>query len=307
MGLYKDNLPSDFTSPTALPQTPEQASLWQEANRSWWDGHPMRYDWKEGITYAEFTKEFYTEIDKRFFSDAATYMPWQKYPFDLLIDFAALHDKDVLEIGVGNGSHAQLLAQQARSFTGIDITEYAVKSTSTRMRCFGLPGKILRMDAEGMEFDDNTFDFIWTWGVIHHSSNTRRVLQEMHRVLKPGGQAITMVYHRNFWIYYIMGGLFYGVLGGDLLRTRSLHKTVQRMSDGALARFYSVPDWVALVSEFFSVEEVLIFGSKSEIVPLPAGKIKTAVMSLIPNRLSRFMTNRGRLGSLLVSKLQKTV
>ena len=139
-------------------------------------------------------------------------MPWKKIPFDPLIDFDSLRDKDVLEIGVGNGSHAQLLAQSAQSFTGIDITDYAVNSTSERMRYFGFNAKIYRMDAEQMKFDDNTFDFVWTWGVVHHSSDTRRVLQEMHRVLKPGGHAITMVYHRSFWNYYIIGGLFRGIL-----------------------------------------------------------------------------------------------
>ena len=111
-------------------------------------------------------KEFYTEIDRRFFSAVELYAPCKKIPFDWLIDFDSLKTRDVLEIGVGNGSHAQLLAGHARSFTGIDLTEYAVKSTAERMRVFGLAGTVLRMDAEQMQFPDSSFDFVLTSSVV---------------------------------------------------------------------------------------------------------------------------------------------
>ena len=305
MMASKKSLPEGFTGPTALSQNIEQARQWQEANRLWWESHPMRYDWKEEVSFEEFTKEFYREIDKRFFSEVEEYMPWKKIPFDFLIDFDSLRSKDVLEIGVGNGSHTELLAQYARSLTGIDITDYAVKSTSQRMRCFGIRATIIRMDAEHMEFDDNTFDFIWTWGVIHHSSNTPQVLSEMRRVLRPGGRAITMVYHRNFWYWYIMGGLFRGIFNGNLLRTKSIHKTTQLSMDGAIARFYSVSEWRTVVSEFFRLERILVFGSKSHLIPLPNGNINKAVALLLPNRLCHFIANRCKLGGFLVSILRK--
>ena len=303
---FKGDIPKGFVNPTSSPDTPEEHCQWQDENRSWWESHPMRYDWKEKVDAKEFTKEFFAEIDSRFFLNAKEFMPWEKIPFDVLIDFDSLRDKKVLEIGVGNGSHAQLLAHYAQSFTGIDITDYAVKSTSARMKCFGLKATILRMDAEHMQFDDNSFDFIWTWGVIHHSSNTRNVLQEMYRVLKPGGQAVSMVYHRSFWYYYLLGGLLRGILQGDLFSTRSLHKTVQRWTDGAIARYYSISEWEMLVSELFYVEKILIFGSKSVVVPLPGGTIKNLVMKYIPNNLSRFLTNYCKMGDLLVSSLKKT-
>jgi len=199
-----------------------------------------------------------------------------------------------------------LLAGHARSFTGIDLTEYAVKSTTERMRCFGLSANILRMDAEQLQFPDNSFDFIWSWGVIHHSSNTRRILQEMHRVLRPGGKAITMVYHRSFWYYYILGGLFNGILRGRLFKTGSLHQVTQEMMDGALARFYTIPEWTGMVTEFFALKKILIYGSKAEIVPLPGSKFKTALMACIPNPVSRLFTNHLQMGYFLVSILEKS-
>lgn len=305
MAPFKNKIPEGFNGPIALPQDTKQADYWQDENRSWWERHPMLYDWKEKIAYKEFTKEFYLEIDKRFFPVLRTYMPWKKISFDSLIDFDSLKDMDVLEIGVGNGSLASLLARYARSFTGIDITDYALKCATNRMRCFCLDAKVIQMDAECMEFDDNTFDFILSWGVIHHTANPERLLQEMHRVLRPEGRALIMVYHRNFWNYYIMGALFRGLLQGELFRTGSLHKTIQRWVDGAIARFYSVPEWRVLAGEFFGIEKILIFGSKTEIILLPAGRIKQFISRFIPNALSRFLTNRCKMGSFLVSILKK--
>jgi ubiquinone/menaquinone biosynthesis C-methylase UbiE len=305
LAISKSRAPQGFARPTDLPRDAEEEGRWQEANRTWWESHPMRYDWKEQVGHPEFSREFFEEIDRRFFSSAAEYMPWSRIPFDPLIDFESLRAMDVLEIGVGNGSHAALLARHARSFTGIDLTDYAVTSTRERFRHFDLAGRIERMDAERMEFADESFDLIWTWGVIHHSSNTKRILQEMRRVLRLGGKATTMVYYRNLWNYYVAGGFFHGLLKGDLFRTRSLNQTVQRYTDGAIARYYSIPEWKELVSEFFRVERVLVFGSKPEILPIPGGRLKSQLLKLIPNSASRFLTNRLRLGQFLVSDLRR--
>src|SRR5438093_10597937 len=195
--VTKKDVPTGFETPTALPQTPAQAGAWQAYNRAWWGSHPMRYDWKEGLGIEDFSPQFYEEIDRRFFADAEDYFPAVRLPFDRLLPLDRLPDLDVLEIGVGSGSHAGLIASHARSFTGIDLTDYAVRSTSERMRLAGLNARILGMDAERMTFAPGSFDFIWSWGVIHHSADTRQVLSEMRRVLRPGGQAVVMVYYRN--------------------------------------------------------------------------------------------------------------
>jgi SAM-dependent methyltransferase len=268
----------------------------------------MRYDFSENVGVEEFSKKFYEEIDRRFFSDAATYLPSNKIHFDALIDFDSLKNKRVLEIGVGMGSHAGLLAARAREYVGIDLTDYAVEATKRRMKCFGLDGpnvQIKQMDAEKMEFADESFDFIWSWGVIHHSSNTRQILSEMHRTLRPGCTATLMVYYRNIWNYYIYAGFFGGVIKRHLFQTGSLHRTRQYEIDGALARFYSIPEWRALCSENFTVEDIRIMGSKTEIVPLPGGRLKNGVLAAIPNPAARFLTNTCRFGTFLVSTLRK--
>lgn len=294
-----------FCDPTTLPASNSQHQEWQNANYNWWEKHPMRYDWKNKIMHQEFSKDFFLEIDKRFFSVVGHFMPWDKVPFDSLIDFSSLKNKDVLEIGVGNGSHAQLLAEYSRSFTGIDITDYAVKSTLERMKCFNLKNyKIIKMDAEKMEFDSNSFDFIWSWGVIHHTANTANVLKEMQRVLRPHGQAITMVYHRNIWNYYIMAGFLRGVICGGFLKTKSLHQLVQQLTDGAIARYYKIGEWRSFVSNFFDIKNISVYGAKPELFPLPSCLVKDYVMALFPDRLTRFFTNKCKFGSFLVSSLE---
>jgi ubiquinone/menaquinone biosynthesis C-methylase UbiE len=264
----------------------------------------MRYDWQNALGIEDYSPQFYQEIDHRFFSDAEQYLPCRQIPFDRLIPFDQLPHLDVLEIGTGNGSHAGLLARHARTFTGIDLTDYAVKSTSERLRQLGLTAQILRMDAERMAFPDRSFDFVWSWGVIHHSADTRSVLQEIRRVLRPGGQAVIMVYHRNFWNYYIGCGLFHGLLRGMYFRTRSLHQIMQLTTDGALARFYTASEWRAMVAEFFTIDNLEVLGSKSHILPLPPGRLKNLVGHCFPDRLARLLANRLRMGFFLVSHLR---
>jgi SAM-dependent methyltransferase len=302
----KEVIPEGFDAPTALPQNHEQNEAWQLANRAWWESHPMRYDFSAKVKAKEFSEEFYREIDSRFFSDVQTFMPWKKIPFDPLLDFQSLANKDLLEIGVGNGSHAQLISPFTRTYTGIDLTDYAVTSTTKRLqlaKAVKPNTKIIRMDAEKMDFADNSFDFIWSWGVIHHSANTRKILEEMHRVLRPGGQAITMVYHRSFWSYYIFAGLFGGLLRGKLPKHGLVHNARQQLIDGAIARYYTRSEWGKLVSDLFTVEDTRIYGSKSELLPLPSGKVKNILRSFIPDVGARVITNQCRMGMFLVSKL----
>jgi ubiquinone/menaquinone biosynthesis C-methylase UbiE len=301
---FKKKMPSGFNGPTVLPVTTEQGQEWQDANKNWWQKNPMRYDWRESIVHREFTKDYYEEIDMRFFSLVREYMPWKKIPFDPIINYESLKDMDVLEIGVGSGSHAKLIGQHARSFVGIDITDHAIKSTSERMKLYAIKANIIRMDAENLEFENNSFDFIWTWGVIHHSSNTEKILSEMQRVLRNRGHAITMVYHRNIWNYYIVG-LLYGLFKGKLLKSHSVHKTIQSITDGAIARYYTVKEWEDIAGKYFDVISSRIYGQKGEIIPLPGGKLKNMISNIFPDSVSRIFTNRLKLGMFLVSFLSK--
>ena len=297
--------PVSFRSPEQLPETLDRTRNWQNANRIFWESNPMRYDWNKAIEVAEFTQLFYEEVDRRFFASVFDFMPWKGIPFEALIDFENLRTKKVLEIGDGVGSHASLLAPRSSSYVGIDITAYATSATANRMMLQDTEAGISQMDAENLAFPDFTFDFVWSWGVVHHSANTRQVLREIHRVLKSGGKAVIMVYHRGWWNYYAVGFLIRGLILGGILKHGSLHRSVQSDTDGALARYYSPSSWANLVQDLFILDYVKIMGSKSEIILLPRGNMKNFVMKMAPNKITRFMTNKCQMGSFLISSLTK--
>jgi SAM-dependent methyltransferase len=293
-----------FDRPTQLPRTEEEHRQWQAANKAWWESAPMRYDWRDELAQEAGSEAYFREIDRRFFASARTFLPWRRIPFDTLIPFDELGDKDVLEIGVGQGSHAQLLASHSRSFVGIDLTNAAAAMTEQLFRLFNLPGTVLQMDAERMEFSADSFDYVWSWGVIHVSADTQRALAEMHRVLRPGGRCTVMVYYRSWWNYHVSGFLR-GVFLRQWRKLGSLHHVSQSGSDGAIARYYKPAEWQAATCSLFALESMRIYGLKSDVVPLPHGRLKRFVMDLIPDPLARFLTSRLRMGSLLVAHMRK--
>jgi ubiquinone/menaquinone biosynthesis C-methylase UbiE len=298
------NKAAEFRGPTQLPTDEAQRRQWQSINRAWWEATPMRYDWREPLIAPVGTKAYFEEIDCRFLASVHKYMPWKAVPFDTLIPFKELRDKDVLEIGTGLGTHAQLLSPWCKSFTGIDLTETASALTAQRLRLFGLSGRALRMDAEDMEFTSHSFDYIWSWGVIHHSADTRRVLTEMRRVLRLGGRATVMVYHRTWWAYYV-SALLRGLFRHELRKYGDLHKVTQAATDGAIARYYTPYEWREISKGLFDVESFRIYGLKAEILPIPAGRAKRLVEKLLPDAFGRLLTNRLRFGSFLVAKMRR--
>ena len=293
-----------FDHPTQLPRNEEEHRRWQAANREWWESAPMRYDWREALGEEAGSEPYFSEIDRRFLASAHAFMPWRTIPFDTEIPFDDLADKDVLEIGVGQGTHAQLLAPRAKSFVGIDLTIAAAAMAKKRLRLFGIPGSVVQMDAERMGFRADSFDYIWSWGVVHQSADTQRVLAEMNRVLRPGGACTVMVYYRSWWNYYVsafLRGVFLGLWG----RQRSLHHVSQSGTDGAIARYYKPAEWRAATRGLFTVNSIKLYGLKSDVVLLPHGRAKQFVMDLIPDPLARFLTRRLRMGSLLVAHMRK--
>jgi SAM-dependent methyltransferase len=175
---------------------------------------------------------------------------------------------------------------------------------SRRLKVFNLPGRVLQMDAEDMEFADDSFDFIWSWGVIHHSADTQRALREMHRVLRKNGTCTVMVYYRSWWHFYFCGFLR-GVFQNQFRKRGNLHHVTQGATDGAIARYYTQPAWRSTTRELFAIDSVRIFGLKAEILPIPGSRLKTLLEGCIPDSITRGMTNTLRMGSFLVAEMHK--
>jgi len=95
--------------------------------------------------------------------------------------------QSVLEVGVGLGADHQQYAQAGAKLTGIDLTDRAVEHTRRRLHLFGYNSDPTTGDAENLVFPDQSFDVVYSWGVLHHSPDTHMSVQEFYRVLKWGG------------------------------------------------------------------------------------------------------------------------
>ena len=109
----------------------------------------------------------------------------------------------VLEIGCGCGSEAELFARAGAQYTALDLTNAAVSLTRKRFQLSKLEGRFLQGDAESLPFADDSFDVVYSHGVLHHTPDTPRTIREIHRVLSPGGRAMIMLYYRGSFNYCV--------------------------------------------------------------------------------------------------------
>ncbi len=122
--------------------------------------------------------------------------------------------KDVLEVGVGMGAdHLEWAKHSPRMLIGIDFTKRAVEWTGERLRLAGFRPGLAVADAERLPFPEASFDLVYSWGVLHHTPNTSAAIAEVHRVLRPGGEARIMIYHSRSIVGYLLW-LRYGLLAG---------------------------------------------------------------------------------------------
>jgi len=244
----------------------------------------MLYNWERPICSEDGTKDFFYEIDQRYFNALKKFAHPNypdEIPFSKLIDYSPLDGKKILEIGCGSGANAAVFASLGMDITAIDITERAVELTKNRFLVFGLNGKILKVDAEDMPFPDNYFDYIWSWGVIHHTANMDRAIHEIFRVLKSGGRAQIMVYHKNSFRYWVLGGLLEGIIKGKLFRM-SLDDVNKSFTDGYIARHLTRKEAIKVFSLFSNIEiSVLDQGDHF----LPLGKLYRVLERITPSRI----------------------
>jgi ubiquinone/menaquinone biosynthesis C-methylase UbiE len=257
--------------------------------RRWWTDNPMVYDWSDRPDVVT-EPEYLAEVERRFLGESWFAQADGARPYSRLIPFGELAGKDVLEIGCGSGVHAKLLAEAGARVTAIDLTPTAVEMTRTRLALHGLEGTVVEADAEALPFGDASFDFVWSWGVIHHSADTSRVIAELARVLRPRGRLAFMVYHRSsitFWFNYVF---VRGILGRGLLR-ESPDELANRWSDGVIARHYTREALTRELAPHFDDVRTEVMGQIGEAVPLPA-RVRARVAPLVPLGLRRKIVRR---------------
>lgn len=113
-----------------------------------------------------------------------------------IAQFPQHHGKKLLEVGVGAGADHLQWARCGCDCYGVDLTDEAIDTTRQHLALYGFQSNLQRVDAETLPFEDGSFDVVYSWGVIHHSEHPERILAEIHRILRPGGKFIGMLYRR---------------------------------------------------------------------------------------------------------------
>lgn len=119
------------------------------------------------------------------------------------VDFPRYAGKKVLEIGCGVGMDLLQFARAGADVAARDLTENAVELARKNLAREGFRGDIQVGNAESLKLGDESFDVVYSHGVLHHTVDTERALAEVHRVLKPGGEAIIMLYNRRSWFAFV--------------------------------------------------------------------------------------------------------
>lgn len=153
--------------------------------------------------------------------------------------------QDVLDVGCGQGIDLVEYARAGARVTGIDLTPAHVELARNHLAALGLTASVVNGDAEQLPFQDACFDFVSSNGVLHHTPDMPAALNEMRRVLRPGGRACIAVYNRRSFHYWLSQVMLGGILQRGLLAEGSmegvLSRSVERTSIGArpLVRVYS--------------------------------------------------------------------
>lgn len=182
----------------------------------WWAANPMTYgethgtsDFKDG-SYNMGDIEFFNRIDQEFYNWNAP-LHSQK-PFDNLFPYEKFRGKHVLEIGCGLGTMLMNWAQNGAHCTGVDLNPTSIEQSKKRFDLHQLTADIRLADANKLPFEDDTFDYVWSWGVLHHSPNLELSIKELFRVLKPGGGFGIMLYNRRSLYQWYMTDFVEGFL-----------------------------------------------------------------------------------------------
>jgi ubiquinone/menaquinone biosynthesis C-methylase UbiE len=141
--------------------------------------------------------------EREFYEKFRDYRYRTEWHIPLLVPFAETRGKKVLEIGTGNGADAAMFALNGANYTGVDLTDAALAATGKHFRVLGLHGTFVKQNAEELTLSDESFDMVYSHGVLHHTPNPQRAIDQVWRVLKPGGRAIVMLYHKGSFNYVV--------------------------------------------------------------------------------------------------------
>lgn len=173
------------------------------------------------------SKEFFADLDDYRF-DKLHYLP-------RLVDFGSFRGQRLLEVGCGIGTDLVRFARGGARVTGVDLAQTAIDLARKNFELNGVTAEELRVaNGEALPYPDATFDVVYGHGVIQYTANAPQLIREMHRVLKPGGTGIFMVYNRVSWLNAMS----------------QVTKVALEHEDAPVLKKYSIAEFKALLAPF---------------------------------------------------------
>ena len=187
---------------------------------------------------------------KKMNSDYLNENPYLKSIFKSKKFKKILDKKNVLDIGVGWGSSSLFLSKLGAIVTGIDISSTSIKGARRNIKLHSCKNvKLLQMDAEKINFSNDKFDYVYSWGVIHHSASTENILKQIRRVLKPNGKGMIMVYNKNSIRYYFLG-FYYLFFKGKIFKSENLESVQKYFTDGYWHRHFTPKELIFILRKY---------------------------------------------------------
>ena len=168
----------------------KNASLDIEDIKEYWNNRPCNIKHSDKCIG---TKEYFDEIEKK------KYLVEPHIP--KFANFSHWKGKKVLEIGCGIGTDSVNFARSGCDYYGFELSEKSLKIKKKRFKVYNLKGNFFNINAEeDLSFlGYNSFDLIYSFGVIHHSPNPNKIINNIHKLLKNGGTLKIMLYADNSW------------------------------------------------------------------------------------------------------------
>jgi len=256
----------------------------QDLNKNWWQSMPMTYaDWDGDDRLPSGPEDL-----KRIETYVLDTGPWLKTWFEA----KRLDGLRCLDLGSGSGIFSAMLARRGGDVTSMDLTQAGVELTSQTSGFFESNVDVVRGDAETNPFNSNSFDFVYSWGVLHHTSNMEQAVCEMGRIIKPDGSGMMMVYYKHSVVYYIHG-LYWLIFKGKLFKGHSLESVQDFYTDGYYHRYLSKNELEELLDKAdLTVCRFIVTQYKKKILPF------------IPNWLDLYL--KSKFGMCLVAEFRKS-
>jgi SAM-dependent methyltransferase len=161
--------------------------------KEFWNSNPCQSDLSE----AEDRRRYFEEISRNRYGGREWHVP-------TVAGFQKYAGKDVLEIGCSIATDGLEFAKNGANYTGVDLTPASIEMARERFHLFGASGHFEVANAEErVPAPDESFDHVYSFGVIHHSPRPERIVGEIHRVLRQGGTFTVMLYNRSSINYYV--------------------------------------------------------------------------------------------------------